>query len=288
MLSPQVLDLNVVVDQMGDMLRRLIGEDIRLVVEHRSDACWVRVDPSQMEQVLLNLVVNARDAMQGGGTLTIGTAIAEIDEAAARGGADLAVGAHVVLCVRDTGIGMSPDVQARAFDPFYTTKEPGRGTGLGLSTVYGIVKQSGGAVWLESASGQGTTVWIGLPRCPALAAADPAPAPPSHVARTGTVLVVEDESGGEAALEIVGDSHVPIDLVVTDVVMPRMGGREMAAKLLARRPATRFLFISGYPDDARAPHDFLGAAGAFLAKPFAPEQLIERVRELLHAEPAQG
>jgi CheY-like chemotaxis protein len=208
----------------------------------------------------------------------------------------------VILGVRDTGAGMTQDVQVRAFDPFFTTKEPGKGTGLGLSTVYGIVKQSGGAVWLDSVPGAGTTVRVGLPRWEAPPEPEELPLPAAGGPRDGTVLVVEDEPGvralvcrtleregctvlaatdGEAALETALTHAGPIDLVVTDVVMPRLGGRELAARLIASRPGLRFLFISGYADDVRALHDFDVPAGAFLPKPFAPEQLVERVRALL-------
>jgi PAS domain S-box-containing protein len=295
-LSPRVLELNAVVDQMSGMLRRLIGEDVRLLVEHRSGPCWVRVDPSQMEQVLLNLVVNARDAMPSGGTATIVTM--------REPGPD---GTRVVLGVHDTGVGMSPEVQARAFDPFYTTKPPGQGTGLGLSTVHGIVLQSGGAVWLESVPGAGTTVWVSLPAGAPPEATGPEIAPAPRGRSEGTVLVVEDESAvrglvcrmlegagfrvieaGDGAMGLdAARSHAGrLDLVVTDVVMPRVGGREMAAEILALRPGTRFLFISGYAEDARAADDLAGGAGAFLAKPFSPEQLVERVRSLVGSAPA--
>jgi signal transduction histidine kinase/CheY-like chemotaxis protein len=302
LLSPRVLELSDVVDRMGGMLRRLIGEDIRLVVEHRSGPCWVRVDPSQIEQVLLNLAVNARDAMRTGGTLTISTTLDTVDEATARARADLTAGPCVLLRVHDTGEGMPTDVMARAFDPFFTTKELGRGTGLGLATVYGIVKQSGGSVWIESAPGQGTTVCVSLPRWEAEEAGIQPPTMPVTSRREAVILVVEDEStvralvcrtleqaghqvieavdgagGLDAAMAHGGD----IDLVVTDVVMPVMGGREMASRLLARRPGLRFLFVSGYPDDARAPGELAGSAGDFLAKPFTPGELVARVDELL-------
>ncbi|MEQ1833676.1 MAG: ATP-binding protein, partial [Candidatus Eisenbacteria bacterium] len=192
-LSPQVLELAAVVDEMGDMLRRLIGEDIRLVIEHHDGPCWVRVDRSQLEQVLLNLAVNARDAMRGGGTLTLATTLTP-GGTPSHPDRERLPGPAALLSVRDTGAGMNPDVQTRAFDPFFTTKAPGEGTGLGLSTVYGIVKQSGGAVWFESSEGTGTTFWIALPNVatpPEVVV--PHGAPVSGV-RTATLLVVEDES----------------------------------------------------------------------------------------------
>ncbi len=300
-LSPRVVELREVVDRMGDMLRRIIGEDIQLVVRHESGPCWVRVDPSQVEQVLLNLAVNARDAMHGGGTLTISTAIEPPDPARARSHPELATSACVSLKVRDTGIGMTEEVRRRAFDPFFTTKAPGSGTGLGLSTVHGIVEQSGGAVRLESSPGSGTTVWIDLPARAAPAdSADPSPS--VEAARTGgTVLVVEDEPGvralvsrtlagagyrvleagdGVAGLEVARRHGGAIDLVVTDLVMPRLGGREMAARLRSERPGARVLFLSGYAETLLETRDLSGPASAFLAKPFTPEELLARVRAM--------
>ncbi|MFN8586876.1 MAG: PAS domain S-box protein [Candidatus Eisenbacteria bacterium] len=306
-LSPRVLDLTVVVDQMSAMLRRLIGEDYRLTVEHASGPCWARVDPSQIEQVLLNLLVNARDAMPGGGPIVLRTEHGAVAESEALVLAGPRSGPAVRLCVRDEGAGMSSDVQARAFDPFFTTKPLGQGTGLGLSTVYGIVQQSGGAVWLDSAPGRGTSVWIALPQCepPAGEPAETvaAPAPAMH----GTVLVVEDEPGvralvcmtlrragydvieaadGEAGLQAVAAHAGTIDLIVSDVVMPRLNGRDMAERLLQARPGLRFLFISGYPDDARSPQDFAGEASGFLAKPFTPPELLAAVRGVHESAPA--
>lgn len=295
-LSPQVLDLSAVVDELGGMLRRLIGEDVRLVIQHHDGSCWVRVDRGQWEQVLLNLVVNARDAMPAGGTLTISTA--------RRSGAGAP---SVLLCVHDTGVGMSSDVQARAFDPFFTTKAPGEGTGLGLSTVYGIVNQSGGDVRIESAPGAGTRFWVTLPLVeerPEVPVSDRAP---SRAIRTGTVLVVEDEaevralvcrtleldghrvlsaSNGVTALEVYERSATPIDLVVSDVVMPHMGGRELARHLRERHPGVRFLFISGYAEHAGELEEFVGPHGDFLGKPFTIAQLSGRVSAILAGEPS--
>ncbi len=295
-LAPRVLDLGEVVRHMGEMVRRLIGEDVALDVTAPESPCWVRVDRSQIEQVLLNLVVNARDAMPVGGHLAI-TLARRAPEAGAAAGT-------VVIAVRDTGAGMPAEVQARAFDPFFTTKPPGKGTGLGLSTVQGIVHQSGGTVWLESAPGAGTTVWITLPEVPAPEGESVAEPPRPAAVSVSTVLVVEDEpavrdlvrqaleraghrvlaaADGLDALTVARAHAGPIDVVVSDVVMPRMSGREMAAELLRARPELRFLFISGYPDDAGDPRDFVGAAGDFLAKPFSPPLLVERVQALLGA-----
>ena len=295
-LAPRVLDLGEVVRHMGEMVRRLIGEDVSLEVTAPETPCWVRVDRSQIEQVLLNLVVNARDAMPVGGSLAITLVRRDPEPGAAAG--------SVVVTVRDTGTGMPAEVQARAFDPFFTTKPAGKGTGLGLSTVHGIVHQSGGSVWLESAPGAGTTVWIALPEVRAPEREAVVEPTPLAAVSVSTVLVVEDEPAVRElvrhALERAGHrvlaavdgldaialarAHAgPIDVVVSDVVMPRMSGREMAAVLLQARPDLRFLFISGYPDDAGNPRDFVGAAGDFLAKPFTPAALVERVQSLLGA-----
>ncbi len=307
MLAPRVLELTGVVERMAGMLRRLIGEDVRLVVRNASGPCWVLVDDSQIEQVLLNLAVNARDAMPAGGTLSITTSVGVVDAERARQLEGAPEGACVLLSVQDTGSGMTPEVQARAFDPFFTTKGLGEGTGLGLSTVYGIVRQSGGGVWIESAAGAGTTIRICLPRLEAPVPEHAAPGRAPVPTRTATVLVVEDEtavrelvqrtleragyrvvaaSDGVAAIETAERHPTSIDLVVTDVVMPRMGGRELAARLLATRPDLRFLFVSGYAEDAREPRDLSGAEHAFLAKPFMPDQLVERVGELVQARTA--
>ena len=302
-LSPQVLDLATVVDQLGGMSRRLIGENIRLVTQHKAFATRVRVDRGQVEQVILNLVVNARDAMPTGGTLTLRTSLVEVDEAAARVQADLHPGSYVAVCVQDTGEGMPQDVQARAFDPFFTTKQQGRGTGLGLSTVYGIVKQSGGAVWLDSQPGRGTMAWVYLPRVEAELALEAPAAPQPVSALEATVLVVEDEPvvsalvretlrragyvvveavDGVDALELSRRHSGSIDLVVTDVVMPRMGGRELAGALLAERPGLKVLFMSGYPNDALDLRGFAGTDADFISKPFASGDLLDRTRKLLH------
>ncbi len=305
-LSPQVLELSAIVEQLGGILRRIIGEDIGLLIERTFDEGWVRVDRSQMEQVILNLVVNARDAMPDGGTLTIGIAAVDVDAVLARAHADLRVGPYLALRVQDTGVGMAGDVQARAFDPFFTTKEPGKGTGLGLSTVYGIVNQSGGAVWLESRPGAGTTAWIYLPRvAPAIDMAT-TPAAPAASPVEATLLLAEDEpvvrdlvqrlleqagyrvlsaADGMHALEVSRSHDGDIDLLVTDVVMPRMGGRELADRLRAERPGLRVLYMSGYANEAWDVNELPGQAGDFLQKPFAPRELSDRVRIMLQPGP---
>lgn len=298
-LAPQVLDLPQVVDQLGGMLRRLIGEDIRLVIEHAPGESFVRVDRGQIEQVLLNLVVNARDAMPAGGTLTIATAPVEVVEPSL----DVEPGPHVRLSVEDTGTGMDEATRRRAFDPFFTTKDQGKGTGLGLSTVYGIVRQSDGNVLLDSTPGSGTTVRVYLRRVEERpgSAAPVLPARPPQEAG-GVVLVVEDEAlvrdlvcrtlrragytvllaeNGEEALRVSGAFPDPIDLMVTDVIMPRMGGRELADRITGFRPDLPILFVSGYASEANDASVMRSAGAGYLQKPFTPSTLLERVRELL-------
>ena len=297
-LSPQVLEITDVVNQMAAMLQRLIREDIRLVVAHRSGPCWVRVDRSQLEQVLLNLAINARDAMAAGGTLTISTEAEswETDSPAVDG-----TGPSVMVRVHDTGVGMAPDTLTRAFEPFFTTKPIGQGTGLGLATVYGIVKQSGGAVWLDSRPGEGTTACVALPRWTGPAALPASPAESASGVRSGTVLVVEDEpavrrlitqtlaargwrvleaADGTRALELADTVNGRYDMVVTDVVMPNMGGRDLVRHLARRWPGRPILFVSGHADGALTPADLAESGAQLLPKPFSPEQLSRHVEIL--------
>ncbi len=303
-LQPATLDLDVVVGEMQNMLRRLIGEDVQLVTRS-GDSVWkVKADPGQLEQVVMNLVLNARDAMPGGGTLTLETANLRVDQRYVDRKVTVAAGSYVMLLVTDTGVGMDAETQARVFEPFFTTKERGKGTGLGLSTVYGIVKQSGGFVWVDSAPGRGTTFTIYLPR-----AVDAAPLPDAGPACGGidgteTVLLVEDEqalralavrvleargytvleaSNGEQALRAAEAYAGRIDLVVTDVVMPVMGGRELVERLGRARPATRVLYMSGYTDGDVVRRGLMHAQRSFVQKPFAPDDLARRVREVLDA-----
>ena len=303
LLNPQVLDLIDVVDELGEMLRRLIGEDIRLVTRHASGRLRVRVDRSQLEQVIVNLAVNARDAMPHGGELCVETSALHVGEAEVGAHADLHGGAYAVLAVRDTGVGMSPEVLGRAFDPFFTTKEPGKGSGLGLSTVFGIVKQSGGATWLESVPGGGTVVRVHLPRSEEPGSGvEPVAAADASGPFDGTILLAEDEPAvrmlarealvragygvleaedGEEALAVSRRHGGTVDLLLTDVVMPNLGGRELAARLLLERPGVRVLFMSGYPNDARELGELAGSTGELLQKPFALKELVERVRAQL-------
>jgi PAS domain S-box-containing protein len=300
-LQPAVLDLNVVVSNVEKMLRRLIGEHIDLVLKQAPDLPKVRVDAGQLEQVLLNLAVNARDAMREGGRLTIETASIDLPEG---NDYELAAGRCIMLRVKDTGCGMTPAVQAHLFEPFFTTKAPGKGTGLGLSTVYGIVKQSGGAITVDTAPGKGATFVIVLPAASAAddSAAGMAGVGRAPVKRTETVLLVEDEAQvrelsaialeragftvlearhPEEAFDIVARHKGPIHLILTDVVMPGMNGRVMVERLIGRHPDARILFMSGYTDDALAPLGVAAEDRAFLHKPFTPKQLAERVREVL-------
>jgi len=286
------------------MLGRLLGEDVALNLQLAPDAGAVRADAGQLQQVLLNLAVNARDAMPSGGRLTIATDSAVVDREAPAQPTPLAPGRYVRLMVGDTGTGMSPDVLQRAFEPFFTTKEPGKGTGLGLSTVYGIVTQSHGRLRVDSVPGKGTTFEIFLPQ-----AGEPATAPMPVATKPGargseTVLLVEDDamvrrlaeatlerqgyrvlaapSGGDA-LRLAAGRNGSIDLVITDVVMPGMPGPELAQRLEASHPGLRVLYMSGYADDTMARHGISEERVNFLAKPFSPDELARRVREVLDA-----
>ncbi|MEI8255097.1 MAG: PAS domain S-box protein [Deltaproteobacteria bacterium] len=308
-LQPVVLSLNQIVTGIDKMLRRILGEDIDLVHVLPPDLGLVRADPGQIEQVLMNLVVNARDAMPDGGKLTIETLNVEIDEAYAAQHQDATPGPHVLVSVTDTGRGMDEQTLARIFEPFFTTKELGKGTGLGLSTVYGILKQSGGSIAVLSEQGRGTTFSFFLPREVAASFA-PAARPSSGLIRpTGneTILVVEDESAlrkvAVRALEAAGytvisapdgpqallacEQHVgDIRLLLTDVVMPKMNGRTLAEQLTRVRPTVKVLYMSGYIDDAILHHGVLDSGTHFLSKPFTAAVLARKVREVLDSADA--
>ena len=306
MLQPRVLDLNAVVKESEQILRRLIGETISMGVALDPRLGRVRADQGQLSQVLMNLVVNARDAMPGGGQLTVETSNREVNVAEALHHRGLRPGTYVVLQVRDTGVGMDEETRARIFEPFYTTKPPGQGTGLGLSTAYGIVKQSGGYIAVESTVGAGTTFTILLPRvfeevdplAPAPATAPVAASPQSR----GTVLLVEDEAAvreaakrmlrkygftvveaknGDDALMLWEREASAIDIVLTDVVMPGMGGADLARTLRASRPGLRVVFMSGYTQGTLELSALDETATRFLPKPFTTDQLIGTLRELL-------
>ncbi len=301
-LQPQVLELNVVVAEAQRMLRRLITEDIELFTDLDPQAGLVKADPGQVDQVLVNLAVNARDAMPRGGRLSIATRSTELDVEYARRNPEVLPGPYVMLVVSDTGCGMSEDVRARIFEPFFTTKEQGKGTGLGLATVYGIVKQSGGHIDVESALGRGTTFRIFLPRVEAEAASADNARSIKAPRGTETVLLVEDEEGvrslarevlrasgynvleapdGEAGLAVCRQHPGPVHLLLTDVIMPRMNGSELAEHLQTLRPQTRVLYLSGYTDDALGDKGVLDPDVAFLQKPFTTAALAQKVREVL-------
>jgi len=303
-LEPRAVDLNAVVGDTEKMLRRLVGEDIVFTYKPQPALLTVKVDASGMQQALINLVVNARDAMPHGGSLTIETANVRLDESYGRKHPDVRPGDYALLAVTDTGIGMDEKTKARVFEPFFTTKEPGKGTGLGLATVYGIVKQSGGNIWVYSEEGMGATFKMYLPVDEShdvpIGHHEPVRGQWSHGAET--VLLVEDEEGvrravhstlerrgyhvlvaasGPEALEIARSHHGPIDLLISDVVMPQMNGRELAKRLVAERPQMAVIFISGYPGDTLQSKGALAAEAVFLPKPFTPLALSTKVREIL-------
>jgi len=302
-LEPRALDLNALVGNLEKMLHRLIGEDIELRTKPAALLGAVRADPGQLEQAIVNLVVNARDAMPKGGRLTIETADVELDRSYVAAHVPTQPGPYVLLAISDTGVGMDGATKARLFEPFFTTKEPGRGTGLGLATVYGIVKQSGGYIWAYSELGHGTTFKIYLPRVAETAQApESTPSPPTPVGGSETVLVVEDQDevrrltkrvleargytvlaarNGAEALEIVGRHATQIHLMITDVVMPGMNGRELAQLACARRSDLKVLYVSGYTGEAVLQHRLLEPGVAFLQKPFTPDALARKTREVL-------
>jgi PAS domain S-box-containing protein len=308
-LVPQVLDLNAVVTNVDKMLRRVIGEDVELRTVQAPGIDAVRADPGQLEQVLLNLAVNARDAMPRGGELTIETANVDLDAAYVAEHPAATPGRYVTFAVRDTGTGMDAETQARLFEPFFTTKEKGKGTGLGLATVYGIVKQSGGHISVRSEPGQGTTVTVCLPRVEAPIEPITSPARPSGSLRgSETILVVEDQeevrkltrrileargyrvlvaASGADAVGVAGHAAAPIDLLLTDIIMPGMSGHEVALLLGPTQPNMRVLFVSGYTDESIVHPEMLDAGRAFLAKPFTAEALARKVREVLDAPRAK-
>ena len=301
-LAPEILKLNEVVTGIEGMLRRLLGEDIEILVHAADDLGTVLADPGQIEQVIMNLAVNARDAMPGGGKLTIETSNADLDAGYAERHVAVKPGRYVLLAVSDTGCGMDASTRERIFEPFFTTKEKGKGTGLGLSTVYGIVKQSGGNIWVYSEQGRGSTFKIYLPRVDAPVPEARRRAPSTLATGDETVLVVEDEdavrrlserilrtagyrvltaaNAGEALL-LVEKHGSRIDLLLTDVVMPQLSGRELAQRLAQARPDMRVLYMSGYTDGAIVHQGVLDAAVRLISKPFNAADLTRSVREVL-------
>jgi PAS domain S-box-containing protein len=306
-LNPIVVDLSSVLADTEEMLRRLIGEDVELVTTLRPDLGRVKVDPGQIEQVIMNLAVNARDAMPEGGKFLIETSNVEVDEDFARCHSNMAPGKYVMLAATDTGCGMDRETQARIFEPFFTTKGQGKGTGLGLAMVYGIVKQSGGFIWVSSEPGRGSTFEIYFP-CLEVEerTAEPAKVLPKPPKGKETVLVVEDEggvrslvcetlasygykvleaAGGAQALQIAEQHAEPIHLLLTDVVMPQISGKELAKRLFALHSETRVLYMSGYTDDVVVRQGILQGGAAFLQKPFSSDALLLKVRDVLKMNP---
>lgn len=301
LLELKVVDVNTIVEDMERLLRPLIGENVDLVTKLAADAGHTRADAGQLEQVLMNLVVNAKDAMPDGGKLTIQTQHIAVDDSHRWGQTFIRRGSYVLLSVSDTGMGMDKETQSRIFEPFFTTKDKGKGTGLGLSTVYGIVKQSGGYVMVQSEEGRGTSFHIYLPRVEAPPEIHAAPVARTALGGTETVLLVEDEESvrhlvretlttkgyhvveaenGEAGLAAAAKQEGKIDLVITDVVMPGMGGRELVKQLAATRPDTKVLYLSGYTEEA-INGEGIETGAAFLQKPFTLQNLSRKVREVL-------
>ena len=309
-IEPMLLDLNLIVKSTENMVRRLIGEHIEVVTNLAPELGVVRSDPGQLEQVIVNLSVNARDAMPNGGKLIFETANVELDQTYADRHVGVTAGPYVMLAVSDTGSGMDAYTRSHIFEPFFTTKEKGKGTGLGLATVYGFVKQSRGNVWVYTEPGMGTAFKLYLPR----EAAGVEPPPPMVVSvcqqrGSETVLVAEDEESIRSlvlgilqaygytvlaagcpieALKIIKDFHRHIHLLLTDVVMPQMSGRELADQMNAARPKTKILYMSGYPDSTIAHFGVLDAGVPILQKPFTPEGLVNKVREVLDMAPMCG
>jgi two-component system, cell cycle sensor histidine kinase and response regulator CckA len=308
-MQPRVFDLNTVISELEKMLRRMIGEDVEVHVSRQPNLGRIKADPVQLEQVIMNLVVNARDAMPRGGTLSIETSNVYLDESYAREHVPVVAGDYVMLAISDTGCGMDDETRQHIFEPFFTTKEVGKGTGLGLSMVYGIVRQSGGTIWVYSEAGRGTTFKIYFPMVPAdVKDYQHASQPLDPLKGTETILLVEDadlvrtltrrvlENAGyrvleaasaEAAIKLCESIHdEKIDLLLTDVVMPGMNADDMCRTLLAKQPGLPVLYMSGYTDDAIVQRGMLEAGVNFLEKPFSPTSLALRVREVLDHRPS--
>jgi PAS domain S-box-containing protein len=302
-IEPTVLDLNAVIVDMRSMLERLIGEHVQIELRLSSGLATVRADRGQIEQIVLNLAVNARDAMSQGGTLTLTTANVELDEEFTASHVDTPPGSYVMLSVRDTGAGMSEDVQSRLFEPFFTTKDVGKGTGLGLATVHGIVTQSGGTVYVDSEIGRGTCFTIYLPRAEAdMVDPDGKRATNGGSVESYTVLVVEDADAlrqlTKRLLERLGHSvliardadearrlfaqHADIQVLLTDVIMPGESGPDLARDLLRQRPSLTVVYMSGYTEDAIVHHGILEPGIAFLHKPFSSDTLSRKIGEAIH------
>ncbi|MDR3701657.1 MAG: PAS domain S-box protein [Candidatus Sulfopaludibacter sp.] len=301
-MKPRVINVNAVIEQTEKMLRRLIGEDIQLEFGLKQESGNIRADPGHVEQAIMNLAVNARDAMPLGGRLTLETANTQLDENYAKTHMGVVPGEFVMIAVSDTGIGMDAETKRRIFEPFFTTKEKGKGTGLGLATVYGIVKQAGGDIWVYSEPGRGTTFKLYFPRVTEAITDAPAAERESPQGRNETILVVEDEkavrdltvrmlqrlgysvliaSGGAEAIEISGSHPQRIALLLTDVVMPNMSGRQLADVLTVTRPDMKVIYLSGYTENTVIHHGVLDAGIEFLPKPFSREVLAKKIRDVL-------
>jgi CheY-like chemotaxis protein len=304
LLQPTPIDLNGLLSQSLAVFARLSGSEVRLVFEPAPDVARVRADQTQLDQVLVNLVLNARDAMEGRGTLRIGTETLTVgeDQPDNLPGVRMPPGRYVRLTVSDSGHGMDPATQARIFEPFFTTKRAGKGSGLGLATVYGIVKQSGGYIWVSSEVGRGTTFRIYLPEFTGPVAELPPPPPPVSPRGAETILIVEDEpavrrmasralksqgyaileaANGAEALDLLSRATEAVDLVLSDVVMPLLNGRELSERLAVERPEIRVLFMSGYTDDDIVRRGLLRPGVPFLQKPFVAADLSRKVRDVL-------
>lgn len=306
-MQPKTIDLNAIVLNLDKLLRRLMDDNVEMVTQVHENVGKVKADPAQIEQVIMNLVVNARDAMPNGGRLVVETSNADLDAAYVEKHVSMKPGRYVMLAVSDTGVGMDRRTIAHIFEPFYTTKESGRGTGLGLSTVYGIVKQSGGHIWVYSEPGKGSTFKVYLPRVDG-PIEEPHVAQPRALSKRGaeTILLVEDEEEVRDLIQTVLAEHgygvIPardpqhaeqlavsyageIHLLLTDVVMPGTSGRELASRISSHRPGIRVLFMSGYTENVITSGGMLEKGLAFLQKPFSPTVLVEKVREVLNHTP---
>lgn len=303
MLQPRVLHLKEIVKRTQDLLAHMIGDNILLAISFEPSLGCICADPGQIEQVILNLAINARDAMPNGGRLSIEARNADLDESYKQEHQQVIPGHYIMIAVEDSGCGMDPETQARVFDPFFTTKELGKGTGLGLATVYGIVKQSGGYIWVYSEVGHGTTFKVYFPRVEQSGqSSDPKESDVSSVQGSETILLSEDSeslreiardylesigytvieaTSGKDALQRACDFEGPIHLLLTDVVMPEMSGPELAEQLLAFRPGVKVIFTSGYTNDAIARHGVLEPGIVFIQKPYRPKALAQRIREVL-------
>jgi CheY-like chemotaxis protein len=301
--EPRCLALEDVIANAGKLLRRLLGEDVEMISPDSARKTLVKMDPGQLEQIIMNLAVNARDAMPSGGILTLETGVVALSDQYASQHWPVQPGRYAMLAVTDTGMGMTEEVRGRIFEPFFTTKEAGKGTGLGLATVYGIVKQNHGYIWVYSEPGRGSTFKIYLPLETSAVSAGETPAEsPEDFKGTETILLVEDYAGlrgaarhillrqgytvlecadGHSALDLLARSDRPIDLLLTDVVMPAMSGRELAEQFRVRCPQAKILYMSGYPDQAIVSHGILHPDVPYLQKPFSCTSLSRKVRQVL-------